>query len=113
MYFEEKLRAIFNAGLHYKTSNYGATVDKAIVIARNKSLWRPVGILDWLPYYGIESLLTAYKDGALEEYKEKQIKANRQQYAVVKPNVWKDKKKEKEMKEFYASRSKGGYNDVS
>jgi hypothetical protein len=112
MFFEEKLRIISNAGYTYKTGNYGATIDKALVIARNKSLWRPVGILDWLPYYGLNSLLTAYKEGTLEAYKEKQIKAGRQQLAVVKPNVWKDKKKEKEMKEFYAKRSTGeAYND--
>ena len=106
MIFDEKLRIIFNSRLPYKVGNYGATIDKAIIIARNKSLWRPVGTLDWFPYYGLDSLLEAYKANALEEYKEKQIKANRQVYAVVKPNVWKDKAKEKELKEFYARRMK-------
>lgn len=107
MTFEQKLRILFNSKLPYKIGNYGATIDKALVIARNKSLWRPVGTLDWFPYYGFESLIEAYKTNTLEEYKEKQLKANRQVRAVVKPNVWKDKVKEKEMKEFYANRSKG------
>ncbi len=106
MIFEQKLRILFNSKLPYKTGNYGATIDKAIIIARNKSLWRPIGTLDWFPYYGLESLIEAYKTNTLEEYKEKQVKANRQVNAVVKPNVWKDKAKEKELKEFYAHRIK-------
>lgn len=106
MNFEDKLRIIFNKNLSYKTGNYGITVDKTLVIARNKSLWRPVGTLDWFPYYGISSLLDAYKENTLEAYKDKQIAADRKCLSVVKPNVWKDKNKEKEMKDFYAKRIK-------
>lgn len=106
MHFEDKLRSIFNANLSYKTGNYGVTVDKTLIIARNKSVWRPVGTLDWFPYYGITSLLDAYKEGTLEAYKDKQIQADRQHRSAVKPNIWKDKDKKKELKEFYAKRIK-------
>lgn len=104
---EEKLRAIFNSGLDYEvTKGRFVLIDKKLLITQSKSLWRLVGNLDWYPYYGINNLLDAYKSNSLDAYRESQLKTTRKILAIPKPNIWKDKKKEKEMKEHYLVRSK-------
>ena len=104
---EEKLRAIFNSGLDYQiTKGHMVLIDNKLLITQSKSLWRYVGELDWYPYYGISSLIEAYKTGQMEEYKQKQLNTKRKILALPKPNVWKDKKEEKKLKEHYLDRAK-------
>lgn len=103
----EKLRDIFNSGFQYRFTGGGLVlIDEKLLITQNKSLWRLVGQLDWHPFYGLKTLLQAYKNNALEEYKQKQLSSTRTILALPKKNVWKNKKQEKELKEFYSERSK-------
>jgi hypothetical protein len=104
---QEKLREIFNSKLDYEFTKGGfLLIDKKLLITQQKSLWRIVGQLDWFPFYGIRSLLEAYKNNALEEYKQQQLSTKRKILAVPKPNIWKDKKEEESLKTFYAERAK-------
>ena len=103
---QEKLREIFNSKLDYEFTKGGfLLIDKKLLITQQKSLWRIVGQLDWFPFYGIRSLLEAYKNNALEEYKQQQLSTKRKILAVPKPNIWKDKKEEESLKTFYAERA--------
>ena len=103
----EKLRDIFNSGLEYEFTAGGfVLIDKKLLITQSKSLWRLVGQLDWSPFYGIKTLLDAYKSDSLEQYKQSQINTKRKILALPKKNVWKDKTKEKQLKELYQQRAK-------
>lgn len=103
----EKLRDIFNSGLEYKFTDGGfVLIDQKLLITQSKSLWRLVGSLDWFPFYGLKTLLEAYKNDSLEKYKQDQINTKRKILAMPKKNVWRDKTKEKQLKDFYQQRSK-------
>jgi hypothetical protein len=103
----EKLRDIFNSGLEYKFTEGGfVLIDGKLLITQSKSLWRLVGTLDWFPFYGLKTLLEAYKTDALEQYKQNQINTKRKILALPKKNVWGNKIEEKRLKDFYQQRSK-------
>lgn len=104
---QEKLREIFNRGLEYELTKGGfLLIDKTLLLTQQKSLWRIVGQLDWTPYYGIKTLLDAYQNKTLDDYKERQQSNKRKVLAKPKPNVWKNKAEEKILKELYAARAK-------
>lgn len=104
---QKKLREIFNSGLEYEfTKGSFLLIDKKLLITQQKSLWRIVGQLDWTPFYGIKTLLDAYKSNTLEEYRQEQLSTTRKILAVPKPNIWKCKAKEKSLKDFYGERAK-------
>lgn len=104
---QDKLREIFNRGLEYEFTAGGfLLIDKTLLLTQQKSLWRIVGQLDWAPYYGIKTLLDAYQNKTLDEYREQQQGSKRKVRAKPKPNVWKNKEEEKRLKELYAKRAK-------
>jgi hypothetical protein len=69
------------------------------LIAKNKTSFRPVGVLDWA-HYTEAGIRTAIQHGVLDQYYEKMLEDSRSP-----TNVWKDKKKEQNLKEYYANRS--------
>tara|TARA_R100001369_G_scaffold35530_1_gene60784 strand:+ start:57 stop:386 length:330 start_codon:yes stop_codon:yes gene_type:complete len=66
------------------------------IIARNKTLFRPVGILDWA-WYTVDGMAIAIEFDAMSEYYEEMLKDKRSP-----DNIWKDKGKEKQLKEGYS-----------
>ena len=66
------------------------------IIARNKTLFRPVGILDWA-WYTVAGMALAIEFDAMSEYYGEMLKDKRSP-----DNIWKDKYKEKQLKEGYS-----------
>ena len=66
------------------------------IIARNKTLFRPVGILDWA-WYTVAGMALAIEFDAMSEYYGEMLKDKRSP-----DNIWKDKDKEKQLKEGYS-----------
>jgi len=66
------------------------------IIARNKTLFRPVGILDWA-WYTVAGMALAIEFDAMSEYYEEMLKDKRSP-----DNIWKDKDKEKQLTEGYS-----------
>ena len=66
------------------------------IIARNKTLFRPVGILDWA-WYTASGLALAIELDVMQEYYEKMLKDKRSP-----DNTWKNKDKEKQLKVGYS-----------
>jgi hypothetical protein len=100
-----KLKKLEEWGIPHKNTRCGIIINDKIMIAKNKSRWKMLGELDWFPYYGLHNLVEALYDDALDEYaEEQQNKTHRVSHSVPIPNVWKDKDKEKEFKEFYKNR---------
>ena len=66
------------------------------IIARNKTLFRPVGILDWA-WYTVAGMALAIEFDAMSEDYGEMLKDKRSP-----DNIWKDKDKEKQLKEGYS-----------
>jgi len=77
----------------------GLIIDDKYIIACNRTLLRPVGILDW-SWYTPKTLATAMNEGRVDQYYENMLKDPRSP-----ANKWKDKRKEILKKTFYAVRS--------
>ena len=73
------------------------TIFNGFLIARNKTRFRPVGILDWA-HFTKAGLGIAIEFDALQEYYEEMLKDQRSPN-----NVWKNKDKEHILKEQYAN----------
>lgn len=73
---------------HRNTRN-GIIIDEKIMIAKNRSRWKKVGHLEWYPYYGLQNLVEALYDDALDEYAaEQQSKTNRKRNSVPIDHSW-------------------------
>jgi len=69
------------------------------VIAKTKTSFRPVGILDWA-HYTKKGMCYAIQHDLLQQYYEEMLEDSRSP-----SNVWKDTKKEQNLKDYYANRS--------
>jgi|TARA_R110000782_G_scaffold261291_1_gene352883 hypothetical protein len=74
------------------------------LIARNKTRFRPLGILDWA-HFTMAGLRVAIQYDILQQYYEEMLKDPRSP-----SNNWKDKDKEKKLKALH-SNNLGGYNE--
>lgn len=84
----------------FKEQHQGAVLvsDISFMIAKKKTLFRPLGILDWA-YYTPKTLAEAFDLGQVEEYYYEMLQDPRSP-----TNEWKDKEKEKRMKAYYFNR---------
>tara|TARA_R110000803_G_scaffold1228_7_gene4035 strand:- start:1345 stop:1749 length:405 start_codon:yes stop_codon:yes gene_type:complete len=98
-----KLTDYLKEPIQVKEHHQGGVLESDIpfMIAKNRPLLRPLGILDWA-YYTPKKLAEAVDLGLVEEYYYEMLDDPRSP-----DNIWKDKEKEKRMKEEYANR----YND--
>ena len=68
------------------------------LFAKNKTLFRPLGVIDWA-WYTSATLKSAILEERMGDYYTEMLNDSRSP-----SNIWKDKKKEKKMKEYYANR---------
>lgn len=100
-----KARAIlkyFDYDIPYNLNRGGFTItfgEVTLQFAKKKALLRKVGELDWVHYTPM-TLARAILDERLEEYL-----LEKQEDSRSPVNVWKDKKKEEELKAYYRKRA--------
>ena len=82
-----------------KKAYQGIIVNDIILIAKNKNRFKLLGKLDWVYYPRINILCDNIKNNTVKEYYEELILHEKSP-----PNEWKDKNKEKKLKEFYDNR---------
>jgi len=82
-----------------KEFHSGLIIDDKFIIAGNRTLLRPVGILDW-SWYTPKTLGIAMNEDRVERYYEDMLKDPRSP-----SNKWKNRKQEMEKKTFYAVRA--------
>ena len=80
------------------------TVFNSFLIAKNRTRFRPVGVLDWA-HFTMAGLRVAIQYDILQQYYEEMLKDPRSP-----SNNWKDKDKEKKLKALH-SNNLGGYNE--
>ena len=89
--------------LSAELSDYGiiisANANNKILIAKRKTMFRPLGELDWA-WYTAKGLGTAYETDNVLQYYEQMLKDDRSP-----PNKWKRKDEEMELKTKYAERA--------
>ena len=72
------------------------TIFNGFVLAKNKTRFRPLGILDWA-HFTMAGIRVAIQHDVLQEYYEEMLKDPRSP-----SNEWKDKGLELHLKEYYA-----------
>ena len=95
----KQLRQIKPELVYSRSSSVQGTVFNNFLIAKNKTRFRPVGILDWA-HYTKKGMCFAIQNDVLQQYYEEMLEDSRSP-----SNVWKDKKKEQNLKDYYANRS--------
>ena len=82
-----------------ETYQQGLVIEGRYLIAKKKTMFRPLGQLDWA-WYTAKGLGTAIENDTLDHYYEAMLKDDRSP-----PNVWKRRHEEMEKKTYYAVRS--------
>ena len=82
-----------------KRAYQGIIVNDIILIAKNKNRFKLLGKLDWVYYPRINILCDNLKNNTVKEYYEELISHEKSP-----SNEWKDKNKEKRLREFYDNR---------
>jgi hypothetical protein len=96
----KKIKQLQELDVSFEKRHQGFVIEDKIMIAKKKSKWKKLGELDWYPYYGLKNLIKAMDENRLEEYAAEQEKKYTAKYGVA-LNPWKDKEKEKILKEMY------------
>jgi hypothetical protein len=85
------------SGLPVDELNYGFVFND-FIFAKNKTLFRPLGIIDWA-WFTTAKLRGAVLGERMSDYYTEMLNDPRSP-----SNKWRDKEKEKEMKDYYANR---------
>ena len=85
------------SGLFVDELNYGFVFND-FIFAKNKTLFRPLGIIDWA-WFTTAKLRDAVLGERMSDYYTEMLNDPRSP-----SNKWRDKEKEKEMKDYYANR---------
>lgn len=80
-------------------SKQGIIIKDKVQIAVKKNLFKPLGIIDWATYK-INDLLQAIEIDNIDEYYKKMLIHDKSP-----DNIWKNKKLEKDMKDYYITRA--------
>lgn len=91
----DKLRKVLkyvDIPLQYRFVHQGVIIDSAVLIAKKRTVFRPVGKLNWA-WYTAKGLGTALNEGRELEYYEEMLKDARSP-----SNEWKDKEKEQRLR---------------
>ena len=88
-----------NKYLQANLTNHGIIINEKILIAKRKTMFRPVGQLDWA-WYTAKGLGTAFEEDRVLPYYEEMLKDERSP-----PNKWKRRDEEMELKTKYAVRA--------
>ena len=89
-------RSVYS-GLPVDELNYGFVFND-FIFAKNKTLFRPLGVIDWA-WFTSAKLRDAMLGDSMRAYYTEMLNDSRSPN-----NKWQDKKKEKEMKAYYAAR---------
>ena len=89
-------RSVYS-GLPVDELNYGFVFND-FIFAKNKTLFRPLGIIDWA-WFTTAKLRDAILGERIGDYYTEMLNDPRSP-----SNKWRDKEKEKEMKDYYANR---------
>ena len=89
-------RSVYS-GLPVDELNYGFVFND-FIFAKNKTLFRPLGVIDWA-WFTSPKLRDAMLGDSMRAYYTEMLNDSRSPN-----NKWQDKKKEKEMKAYYADR---------
>jgi len=81
-----------------KEVSQGLIINDEIIIAKNSDKMKLLRYLDWV-HYDPKDLANAIMNKTTQEYYDKQLSHSR-----TDPNIWNDKQREKDMKEYYANR---------
>ena len=85
------------SGLPVDELNYGFVFND-FIFAKNKTLFRPLGIIDWA-WFTTAKLRDAMLGERMSDYYTEMLN-----HSKSPSNKWRDKEKEKEMKDYYANR---------
>ena len=96
----KKIKQLQELGVSFVKRHQGFVIEDTIMIAKKKSKWKKLGDLDWYPYYGLKNLIKALDENRLDEYADEQAAKYNSKYEVP-LNPWRDKEKEKILKEMY------------
>jgi hypothetical protein len=96
----KKIKQLQELGVSFVKRHQGFVIEDTIMIAKKKSKWKKLGDLDWYPYYGLKNLIKALDENRLDEYAAEQEAKYNSKYEVP-LNPWRDKEKEKILKEMY------------
>jgi len=97
------LRKIAPDLIYESAHNSKGRIFNGFVIAKTKTSFRPVGILDWA-HYTKGGICVAIQNDVLQQYYEEMLKDPRSP-----SNVWRDKDKEQHLKKYYEDRSGEAY----
>ena len=86
--------------IHIKEHHKGMVIDGEFLIAKTKPLFHPLGLIDWA-HFTPKDLASAINSRTVTKYYKKMLKD-----PMSPANNWKDKKLEKELKDFYKQRAK-------
>jgi len=91
---------LLDCQISVREHHQGLVIDEELIIAKNKPLFRPLGIIDWA-HFTPKGLAKAINSGSASKYYKKMLKD-----PLSPQNKWCDKKLEREMKSFYLKRAK-------